>query len=315
VAGEFTRIGGPAETMTAPHITYVLDRGFVQPTLISAYSALKARPRDVTIRLFLTEPVPELEAPLARMRRAFPDAVIEAGHEAAMDHGFQTRGHVSAATLARLYLPKFLEPKTLYIDGDTLVLHDVGPVFGLDLGGKPIATVLDPGIQKALWYRKRGLRVGSRKSARHLRDLDKIADLVDPEAYFNAGVILFDLPRIRETGLDAAMMDVAGAVDLRKKHDLRFNDQNWLNVVFRGQSARLGAEWNTFWGNRLTNRAPFPAEARAAYSASRADPALVHFVGKTKPWTVRFPQLHPKRWPWIFRYKAIQAECEALIHG
>lgn len=299
--------------MTRAHVTYVLDAGFLHCTLVSLYSLLRHRPEDVTARLFFTAPIPAAEAPLAALRAAFPGAEIVAGEEKALDHGFAAGGHVSPATLARLYLPKLLDRKTLYLDGDTMVRRDIGPLFEADLGGQPIAAVRDPGIQKALWYERQQMARISRKSRKHLSDMKKIAHLVDLADYFNAGVILFDLPRIREAGFAAKMMDIEGAVALRREYQLRFNDQNWLNHVFRGAVHWLGPEWNTFWGNNLTRRRPFPPTARAAYAASRADPAIIHYVGRTKPWKVRFPWLHRKREPWISEYKRVEADYLRLV--
>ncbi|NUB46407.1 hypothetical protein GEU84_018605 [Fertoebacter nigrum] len=295
-------------------VTYVLDRGFVQPTVISAFSLLTHRPANITLRFLLTEDAPALAAATTRLQHLFPGASIECRVEPALDHGMTTRGHVSAATLARLMLPRLVEQPTLYLDGDTLVCRDIAAAFATPLLGLPIAACRDPGIQKALHHRDHG-GFASRKSQQHLRDMGKIGHLVDVPNYFNAGVILFDLPRIRAEGFDSQMQDIAAAVALRETYKLRFNDQNWLNHVFKGRVAPMDPAWNAFWGNRMTNRAPFPPDARAAYAPSRADPGLVHFTGRTKPWLVRHPWAYPKRWPWIFRYKAVQRACEAAMAG
>lgn len=295
-------------------VTYVLDGGYVVPSVLSAWSLLAARSGETVLRFLLTEDVPAM-APLAdRLRRRFPQARIEVRHEAGLDHGLPVRGHVSAAALARLRLPALLEGPTLYLDGDTMVCRDVGEVFAAPRDGLPVAACRDAGIQKALWHRRRGGWM-TRRSRRHLRDLDRIAHLVDVESYVNSGVMLFDLPRIRALGLDAPMGDIAGAVAMRQALDLRFNDQNWLNHVFRGQIALLDPAWNALWGNLITGRAPFPPEARAAYAGSRDDPGIVHFTGRQRPWEMRHIWAHPRRRPWLGRYKAMQARAEADLWG
>lgn len=295
-------------------VTYVLDRGFVRPSVLSAWSLLAARPGETVLRFLLTEPAPELDPLADRLRRRFPQARIEARHERALDHGMTTRGHVSAATLARLRLPGLLEAPTLYLDGDTMVCRDVGEMFDAPREGKPLAAVRDAGILRSRLYGARGGWVPP-KARRHLRDLGRLGDMVDAARYFNAGVALFDLPRIRALGLDVPMGDIAGAVALREAHDLRFNDQNWLNHVFRGQVALLDPAWNALWGNVVTARAPFPPEMRAAFAASRDNPGIVHFTGRLRPWEVRHVWAHPRRRPWLGRYKAMQAEAEAVLWG
>lgn len=295
-------------------ITYVLDRSFVQPTVISAYSALTQSAGPITLRFLLTEAAPELMRAAGRFRELFPQAEITCRVEKTLDHGMSTRGHVSPATLARLMLPQLLEGPTLYLDGDTLVCRDLAALCATDLQGQLIGAARDAGIRKAMHYRAHG-GLTSPKTRKHVRDMEKIAHLVDLDNYFNAGVILFDLPAIRREGLDTQMQDIAGAVALRETYKLRFNDQNWLNHVFRGRVAVLDPVWNTLWGNRMTARAPFPAEDRAAHAPSREAPGIVHFTGRTKPWLVRFPWAYPKRWPWMFRYKAVQRACASALEG
>lgn len=298
--------------MTAVDVTYVFDGGYLRPSLISAYSVLKHRPADLTLRFLVTEAIPALIPAADHLRAAFPKARIEV-QPIDFDSSLAVQGHVSAAALARLNLPALLDQPTLYLDGDTMVRRDIGPLFAPRPNGAPLAAVRDPGILKALHQRAGRGWLPSRKSARHLRDLDQLADLVDPSTYINSGVVLFDLPRIRALGLHRRMGDLEAAVDLRKRLGLRFNDQNWLNVVFKGQIDLLDPTWNTLWGNRLTGRNPFPQADRAAFAASRRDPAIVHFTGRLRPWEIRHPWLYPKRHPWLGAYKALQAEAEAIL--
>lgn len=298
--------------MTAADVTYVFDGGYLRPSLISAFSVLKHRPAAITLRFLVTEDIPALHPAAERLRAAFPQADIQV-QPIDFDRTLPVAGHVSPAALARLNLPQLLQAPTLYLDGDTIVRRDIGPLFAPDPERRPIAAVRDPGIVKALHQQAGQGWLPSRKSARHLRDLDQIGHLVDVGAYVNSGVVLFDLPRIRDLGLAPKMGDLAGAVALRQQYGLRFNDQNWLNVVFRGQIRLLAPEWNTLWGNRLTGRSPFPASERMAYAESRENPAVVHFTGRLRPWEIRHPWLYPKRRPWLAAYKALQAEAELAM--
>ena len=294
-----------------PHVTYTLDRNFTVPTLVSAWSLLSHRPRDIEVLLLYTEdPGPDL-AKVEGLARAYPEATVTARHAPEITHAHGGRSHVSAAGLSRLLLPRALDRPTLYLDGDTLVRRDIGEVFALHLTGNPVAAVRDVGIQKILHGRSG--HPTSRKERSNRDYLDRIADLVDAADYFNSGVMLFDLPAIRAAGLAERMQDTAAAIALRTGRDLKFDDQTWLNVVFRGHTHFLPPEWNTFWGNRVTGDEPFPQTARDAYAASRANPAIVHFVGKTRPWTIRHPAFHPKRKPWIGIYHDIMARAMSAI--
>ncbi len=195
-----------------------------------------------------------------------------------------------------------------------MICRDVAEAFATPLDGQPIAACRDPGIAKLQYHRAHG-GLTPRKSKPYQGEMDRISHLVDMPNYFNAGVILFDLPRIRAEGFDVQMQDIAAAVALSETYKAGLDDQNWLNHVFKGHAAALDPMWNAFWGNRMTNRSPFPPEARAAYAKSRDNPGLIHFIGRRKPWLVRFPWLHVKRWPWIFRYKALQRASDAAMAG
>ena len=295
-----------------PHVTYTLDRRFTLPTLVSAWSLLKHRQADVEVMLLFTEPPGPVANAVDRLAKCFPAATITLRHEPEIVAGHTTRGHVSPAAFARLRLPELLDRPTLYLDGDTLVRRDVGDLFALASPTAPISAVADVGIRRALAFRASG-RNGSRKARKHLAYLETCADLFDAKSYFNSGVVYFNVPQIHALGLAERMQDVAAAVALRESRKLIFNDQTWLNVVFGGHTHLLPPEWNTFWGNRITARAPFPPETRASYAASRQDPAVVHFVGKVRPWTARHPIFYPKRRPWIGIYREIMAEALGAI--
>jgi len=295
-----------------PHVTYTLDRNFTRPTLVSAFSLLSHRPRDVTVRLLYTEDPGAGLAAVEKLARRFPEADVSARYTPEIVHAHAGRSHVSSAGLSRLLLPRIMDHPTLYLDGDTLIRRDIGDVFKIDRCGKPIAAVRDIGIRKTVLAQAAGSG-RSRKQRTNWDYLERCKDLFDADTYFNSGVILFDFPAIEAAGLTERMQDVDAAVQLREDRGLRFDDQTWLNTVFHGQTHHLPAEWNTFWGNRLSAKPPFSDEDADTFRTSREDPAIVHFVGKVRPWEVRFPQLHPKRQPWMNVYRDVMREAADIL--
>lgn len=292
-------------------VTYICDDRYLYPTLISAFSLLEQRPRDIVLRLFLTgDPSPASERRIDALRAAFPGATIKVD-PLSMPAGVTTQGHVSPATYARLSLPSLLTGPTLYLDGDTLVRGDVAPVFAPDPENRPVAAVRDAGMIRA----RHGARGASRKPGRQLAELDRLGDLVDRENYVNAGVLFLDLPRMRELGLDAIFGDLDAATRLKRDNGLRYHDQNWVNHVFKGQFRFLDPVWNALWGNRFSGGRAFPPNLRAAYAASRRDPQINHFTGKLRPWDISYPLFYPKRRPWLSEYKRAQARADAIFMG
>lgn len=185
---------------------------------------------------------------------------------------FADRGHFNRSTLFRLGLERLAPPdcrRVLYLDSDTIVLHDVRELWNVDLGDCPIGAVVDAYVDSVKFASHWGL---------------------SPEwKYFNAGVLLIDLARVRREGLFAA------AIDFVAKHDrdLPYNDQDALNWVLWGRWQNLGAAWNV-------QRFLTPREIASQQSEYRrlngGGPELVHFIGIDKPW---MPGVwHP--WAWLY---------------
>ncbi len=110
------------------------------------------------------------------------------------------------------------ENRLLWLDSDTLVQKSLRNIATLPMGDCPIAAVCD---SLSYFFRfKLGL------------------GYADP--YFNAGVILFNLPIWRESNLLDGMMD-------HLKHNISryaLNDQDLLNDYFRGRILKLSPEYN-----------------------------------------------------------------------
>lgn len=103
---------------------------------------------------------------------------------------FTPMSYLSRMTYARFQIERhFAEhvERILYVDVDTLILEDLAPLVHLDLAGRVVAAVPDHHIDGAL---QRG-------------EVPDPGGLPDVKRYFNAGVLLIDLPRWRAGGLSA----------------------------------------------------------------------------------------------------------------
>ena len=135
---------------------------------------------------------------------------------------FQTLGHISRITYARLLIPYVFPEavsKVLYLDADTLVLDNLQPLWEADLHGSAVAAVLD---RLVLWHIK--------SSRPGWEQIPKVRD------YFNAGVLLIDLKRWRELRISEK------AVKYLQAHPKSpFSDQDALNVAGDGLWTRAGS--------------------------------------------------------------------------
>lgn len=186
------------------------------------------------------------------------------------------RKHISTVTYFRLSITEIL-PKTVervvYLDADTIVVDDLRPVFDEDMQGFALAACPDEG--GVIQSRRLGLPSG--------------------HCYFNAGVLLLDLRRLREMDL------FSEAVKTFEQHASRITlqDQDILNLLFSERTWRLPLRYNAgaslYVFNRLT-----PSYSDAEARAAAADPAILHFTDAKKPWSRNC--VHPLREVyWFYR--------------
>ena len=173
----------------------------------------------------------------------------------------------------RLVLPDLLEhvDRVLYLDCDTLVLSSLHPLWREALRTSPLAAVANV-IEPRMREHVAGLGIEY------------------PGGFFNAGVLLFQLDRMREEGASQELLNYA----VSHQKALPWNDQDVLNVIFKGRWHALHPRWNAqnnLWGWRDWAIDVFGAQlVDEAVSA----PAIRHFEGPNvaKPWHYLCPAPH-----------------------
>ena len=137
--------------------------------------------------------------------------------------------HFSYLCLSRAAYGYFLSDygRVLSLDSDLVVVDDISDLWDVDLNGNYCAGVIDRGIGRP--------------------------------GYYNAGVILMDLDRIRDDGITDAM------IDLLNRQYRPWTEQDALNECCGGKILELPTRYNE---SPVTGRTD--------------NPAIVHFVGTNK---------------------------------
>ncbi len=172
--------------------------------------------------------------------------------------GLESWAQRTRMNYARLLIPQMFPETTsrvLYLDPDVIVLDDLRPLGNAELDGAVIGAVLDEGIDPLL---QRG----------ELRD----QNVPEVHPYFNAGVLVIDLPRWRTERISERALEYLSA-----NPKTRFSDQDGVNVACAGRWRRLDARWN---------HQRHLVEAIDEIELNRR-PAIVHFVNGAKPWDPR----------------------------
>jgi lipopolysaccharide biosynthesis glycosyltransferase len=242
----------PLVLCTATNETYAIGAAVV---LSSALRHLAPDPAPVSVYVLDGGIRPATWAKLARSLTLTGRAhrLIRLSPSLARFQGLPQDWGSSVMTYARLALPELMdEPRVLYLDADMVVQADLSPLAHLDLQGKVVAA--GPNHDYTLAFA--GL---------------PCAELgLPPDApYFQAGVLVIDLPRWREIRLSERALDYLRTWPRHTKHW----DQSALNALLLDQWLRVPATWNTD---------AWPAqEGKAGYSL---DAAVLHYTGPNKPW-------------------------------
>ncbi|MFT4097665.1 MAG: glycosyltransferase family 8 protein [Rhodoblastus sp.] len=256
------------------HIACCFDRRFEILFLILAQSIARHTRSNVVIHALHDGPVPvaERDAPrTANLRVEFQD--IGARYEK-----IDVNGPQSVVTYARFVLPDILAgiDRILYLDVDMLTRRDLTPLYETDLEGKALGAVIDHSLVDVLpWL---GIDFGPQGNTRPSKDyVTEVVGLADWARYFNAGLLLMDVPALSASG----RIEKARAF-LREKGAIAINnDQDALNHAFEGDYKTLGPEWNCIANFSEVLGPDFTG--RPGLREAWRGPAIAHYAG-AKPW-------------------------------
>lgn len=181
-------------------------------------------------------------------------------------------GKFTTASLRRIQLPHLLQAykRILYLDADTLAVSRLPDLCSVPLKNRPFAAARDAFVRT--WGHDGGIP-----------GVDGRQD----EKYFNAGVLLIDPMVWVESGVTRAAI----AYLQENSSNLRYFDQDALNVAARGKWIELAEAWNYM-------------HAWDIEDDLRAGAKIIHSSGGLKFWDDDFPTgtrrqlyyLYQKRW-------------------
>ena len=191
---------------------------------------------------------------------------------------FFISGHVSLATYFRFFIPTLFEDysKVAYLDCDMIIDSDIADIFEVDMQNNLLGVVNDV-FFKVFDNHFKGLTSYIRNELR-----------MAPELYFNAGVILYNIPSVIGFDLQEKCFEA-----LKQIQNPRFHDQDILNSVTAGRNIFLPVEWNIQWHlafeykNRESEIRQIPYYD--AYYAAMPKARIVHYTSNRKPWA--YPSL------------------------
>lgn len=193
--------------------------------------------------------------------------------------------HVSPAAIIKFDLPHIFRDKNkiLYLDSDILVRGDITPLFSIDIENNYAAVVKD---FKPLTYKPSQL----------------VKLNVFHTAYFNSGVMLLNLEKLRKDGIrDKLYKYRASGINY-------FMDQDALNVIFAENVKYLDLKWNTISSTvGAFNKDELAEYYHLGQIKSKSDiydqAIIIHLTTKYKPW--KFINV-PYSSEWMSIYKKLK---------
>ena len=188
-------------------------------------------------------------------------------------------GYISLATYYRVFLGSILPPeikRVIYLDCDLIVNGSIADFWRTDVSTVSVAGGEDMWSGRKMIY-------------------DRL-QYPDSYSYFNAGVLLFNLEKLRATDFERRALDYLSAHSER----LVLYDQDLLNALLHEDKLFVAHRWNVQDGFLRRRRAErMPAASVERLKSELEHPVIVHYTGSKKPW--HYKSQHPWRGLY-FRY-------------
>lgn len=281
----------PHDTQPLCKIALVTDRTLLRPTLFTLWTLAGHLEAPAEVHVWGDGLTAADWDDVAAVTSGFPMVTLHCRDIAPEDLAGASCpcAHISAAAMGRLFIPRHIRGRVLYLDGDTYVTGDVSPLFAMDLKGARIGAVRDYVVSK--WLARRRLPSTAARAR-----LDYLRAHVDPGHYFNSGVLLIDCDAIAaDPELLARFEDVAAA------SATEWGDQDHLNFTMKGQVRLLNPAYNSSWGRTRRHRGFVRRLGAEQHEAQRTQDRIVHFHGPNKPWKAQRFDL------WSTRCRAVRA--------
>lgn len=169
--------------------------------------------------------------------------------------------YVSKCAVLKFNIPSIFKDldRILYIDSDMLVKKDLTDLWDVNIDNKYAAVVRDLPGEVTLKYH---IRIGNKY-------------------YFNSGLMLLNLKRIREDDIENKL------IEYKKHYKTESMDQDSFNIIFGDNVINLSCKYNFM----ITNlRSPLSAINKMyktqykTYNDALSDANIIHFTYLPKPW-------------------------------
>jgi lipopolysaccharide biosynthesis glycosyltransferase len=235
------------------------DDAFAKPLAVTLYSALVNYHDARSAKIYIVDGGirPSNRARINRILKRHGRVAEWLSPNLDLVRDLNTNEQYPTSVYLRLLIPSLLPDtleKVIYLDSDVIVEENIAALWDIDIGDHALLAVQDEGV----WT------VGSPKGLANYRELGLNAT----DAYFNSGVLVFNLRTWRERQLADQVIRYVAA----HPETIRFGEQDAMNAVLTHDWSPLSSKWNQ-------HVAPWKGNNDRVYH-----PGILHFVTNCKPW-------------------------------
>ena len=264
-------------------VAFAIDQGLIEPLCVTLHSLLRHRTGATEVLLLATDLSEAQLKPIRQTVALFPQArlTVQPFELGDADLASISSGHLTATTLARIFLPDYVADRVLYLDADILVRGDLGPLFHSGMDGRALAAVRDLPQQVNCDILARSANGDAvlprdlRRAENGIHDFRTHLPWGNPEHYVNTGVLLMDCAAMRQ---DAERYGRLRDVGQAAQYPLL--DQDHINRTYGEEITKLPLRWNRLAGNVSEGM----YRRYLAAHGLKDDAAVYHYAGPRKPW-------------------------------
>lgn len=247
-------------------VVFITDNNYTLPTGVAICSLVKNYMQNHILEIYIIYSELTEKNRECLMASGNDQVIIKLIHFDASDYvQYKNKSiYVTPTSLIKFQLANILKDysKALYLDGDIIVRGDISKLLEVDLHDNYCAAVQD--FESCTNY----------LSCERLK-LSK---------YFNSGVMVLNLEKIREDNLSKKMFDIKN-----NRKDLYYMDQDVLNLAFDGRIVELSVKYNcilnSFRENISINEInEFFKTEFVNYQSFMEEVIVIHLAGGNKPW-------------------------------
>ena len=245
------------------NIVITVDDNYMRPALIMLESLFERNSAPIHVWLLhsnvCAENLERLGNHVAKLGGEFSDIRVDG----ALFEGAPVNKYFTKEMYYRLLIPKLLpegEERALYLDPDIIIMGDISDFYATDFEGKMMVAI--PDYLGDTYYPQRKQNLG----------------LGEEYHYINSGVILFNIPLMRE---QFDLNDMFGFL-AREGEAFEFPDQDLINVYLKDDIEYALREFN--FTTEYVGIGDFIKYVFSPRYRHSEKVTIAHYMGKCKPW-------------------------------